>query len=69
MYNLLMYYVYLLEDINNKGWYIGYTSDLRKRVAQHNSGNGAKTTKNKTWNLMYYEAYQDKKDAEGREKF
>jgi len=64
-----MYYVYLLECIKDKGWYIGYTSDLKKRFSQHNSGNGARTTRNKTWNLIYYEAYRNKSDAEGRERY
>ncbi|MEK7117725.1 MAG: GIY-YIG nuclease family protein [Patescibacteria group bacterium] len=48
-----MYYVYLLEEVSNKGWYIGYTSDLRKRLTQHNSGNGGRTTKNRLWKLFY----------------
>jgi len=64
-----MYYVYLLEESDKKGWYIGYTADLRRRFAQHNSSNGAKTTRNKKWKLIYYEAYQNKNDAEGRERY
>lgn len=65
-----MYYTYLLENKNDKSWYIGYTSNLKKRISDHISGNGAETTKKKTgWNLIYYEAYLSKKDAEGRERF
>lgn len=65
-----MYYTYLLKNIKDKSWYIGYTSDLKKRLAQHVNGRGAETTKRKSgWELIYYEAYLNKKDAEGRERF
>jgi len=65
-----MYYVYLLECQHDKSWYIGYTSDLRKRIQDHKSGNGSRTTSMKNnWKLIYYEAYVEKADAIGREKF
>ncbi len=65
-----MYYTYLLENQNDKSWYIGYSSDLKRRLAQHQSGQGGKTTSKKDkWVLIYYEAYLNKKDAEGRERF
>ena len=65
-----MYYVYLLESHKDKSWYIGYTSDLKKRIQNHLSGNGGQTTSRKIdWKLIYYESYLDKKDAMGREKF
>lgn len=65
-----MYYTYLLENQNDKSWYIGYTSDLKKRLKEHTSGHGSQTTKKKeNWLLIYYEAYLNKKDAEGRERF
>jgi putative endonuclease len=68
--NIFMYYVYLLESEKNKNWYIGYSSDLRKRINNHLSGNGGQTTKRQNdWKLIYYEAYLNKKDAIGREKF
>jgi putative endonuclease len=67
-----MYSVYVLENQNDKSWYIGFTSDLKKRIEQHNSGIGGRTTELKekgSWKLMYAEAYCDKRDAAGREKF
>ncbi|HNW71884.1 MAG TPA: GIY-YIG nuclease family protein [Candidatus Paceibacterota bacterium] len=65
-----MYYIYLLESKNDKSWYIGYSSNLKKRLQNHLSGNGGQTTSRKTdWRLIYYEAYVDKRDAIGREKF
>lgn len=65
-----MYYTYLLENQNDLSWYIGYTNDLRARLARHCRGNGARTTKiKKDWRLIYYEAYLEKSDAMGRERF
>jgi len=65
-----MYYVYLLENQIDKSWYIGYTSDLRKRYQDHQNGYGCRTTSmKKNWKLIYYEAYIEKTDAVGREKF
>ena len=65
----LMYYVYILELKGGtyKKFYIGYTSDLRKRLREHISGL-ARTTKNKKPELIYYEAYHDKYLALKREK-
>jgi len=65
-----MYWTYLLENQNDKSWYIGYTSNLRKRLNEHQSGYGSKTTKiKKNWELIYCEGYKNKRDAEGRERF
>jgi len=38
------YYVYILEDKNNS-FYTGYTNNINKRLALHNSGKGAKYLK------------------------
>jgi len=64
-----MYYVYVLkiQEKGGKEFYIGYTSDLRKRIAEHKSGN-TRSTKNRNPNLVYYEAYNDKYLALKREK-
>ena len=65
-----MYWVYILENSDDKGWYIGATSDLKKRVVEHQSGNGSRTTGLKNgWKLIYCEGYINKQDAFGREKF
>ncbi len=66
-----MYSVYLLENQSDKSWYIGFTSDLKRRVKEHNSKQGGRTTRIKKgkWKLVYAEAYTNKEDAIGREKF
>ncbi len=65
-----MYYVYILK--NNKNlFYIGYTSDLKRRFKEHNSEKYNKnhfTFKNKPWKLVYYEAFSVKEKAIERER-
>ena len=65
-----MYFVYLLENQGDKSWYIGFTTDLRKRVQEHQEKSGGRTTsRKKDWKLIYYEGYLNKQDALGRERF
>jgi putative endonuclease len=63
-----MYYVYLLKSEKTGGYYIGCTNNLRKRVAEHNSGKSLYTRNKAPWELRYYEAYFSKNDAFQREK-
>ena len=63
-----MHYVYVLADLQTKKRYIGFTSDLRKRVAEHKGRRGAKATKHGHWKLVYYEAFASKADAIQRER-
>ena len=62
-----MYYVYVL--INKEGrLYVGYTSDLRKRIEAHNKRETGFTSRGKSaYRLCYYEAFTDKDDAFQRE--
>ncbi len=60
-----MYYVYLLVSDDNRR-YTGYTSDLKRRLNEHNAGKG-NYTRGRKWHLVYYEAYASKKDAMRRE--
>lgn len=64
-----MYYVYILRSLKYKNkLYIGYTSDLKKRFAQHTSGENSTTRKFLPVKLLYYEAFESKIDARNREK-
>lgn len=65
-----MYYVYVLQSLRRKDWlYKGSTSDLKKRVKEHNAGKNFSTSPYKPFKLIYYEAYLLKLDAEDREKY
>ena len=47
--------------------YVGYTSDLKKRIVLHNSGKGAKFTRGRKWVLIYKEKFKSKSEAISRE--
>ena len=54
-----MYYVYLIRNIETKETYIDYTEDLKRRLYEHLYKNPE---------LIYYEAYKNKLDAQIRER-
>ncbi len=60
--------VYILEEIESKKWYIGYSTNLQQRIKDHNSHKNISTKFGK-WRLIYAEYYLHKLDALGREKF
>jgi putative endonuclease len=62
-------YVYVLRSIKNGRLYTGCTSDLRKRLSEHNNNEVRSTTKRGPYELIYYEACIDEKDAFMREKY
>jgi len=47
-----MYYVYVLESISTNRLYIGQTSNLSKRLAQHNTGKSPYTKTRGPWKLI-----------------
>ena len=59
------YYVYLLLTKSGKNHisYVGYTSNLIKRLKKHNSSNGAKFTKGRKWKVIYSKKYNNKSTA------
>lgn len=62
-----MYYTYVLKSKVDGSTYIGYTSDLRERVKEHNSGKTRSIKHKIPLELVYYEAYKNKTDARKRE--
>ena len=65
----MKYFIYLLINIKNNRatTYVGYTNDLKNRIALHNSGKGAKFTRGRQWRLIYKEIFESKKEAISRE--
>ncbi|MBU5317408.1 GIY-YIG nuclease family protein [Clostridium bornimense] len=62
-----MCYVYILKCSDNT-LYTGWTNNLEKRIATHNSGKGAKYTRNRLpVELAYFETFEDKSSALKRE--
>jgi len=64
-----MYYTYVLKSDTDGKFYVGFTKDLKLRFEQHNRGMVESTKKRVPFNLIYYEACLNKKDAIRREKY
>ena len=65
-----LFYTYVLKTTKGKKiTYVGYTSDLKKRIKLHNSGKGAKFTRGRKWKLIYKEKFNSKKMAISRENY
>ena len=64
-----MFYVNVIHSLEDHGFYIGFSTNLRKRIAGHGHGASFATKYRGPWKLIYYEAYIDRQDAEGRERY
>jgi predicted GIY-YIG superfamily endonuclease len=65
-----MHYVYLLESLaapNQR--YVGQTSNLKRRFADHNSGKSPHTSKYAPWRLVTYLAFSNPVKAETFERY
>ena len=58
-----MYYVYILKSDTEDRRYVGYTSDLRARLKDHNNGKVASTKPRCPYTIESYMAVQEKKTA------
>lgn len=60
-----MHYVYLLQsEARLDQRYVGVTSNLRRRLADHNAGKSPHTSKFTPWKLVTYLAFSDPRKAE-----
>ena len=66
----IMHYVYLLESlaIPNQH-YVGYTSDLKARLSNHNSGRNPSTATHRPWNLGVYTGFPAERKATAFERY
>ncbi|ADJ13616.1 GIY-YIG nuclease family protein [Halalkalicoccus jeotgali] len=63
----MTHYVYVLECADGS-LYTGYTTDVERRVAEHDAGEGAKYTRGRTpVSLVYTESFETRSDAMSRE--
>ena len=59
-----MFYVYLIQsEAFPKQRYVGFTAELKKRIATHNAGGSLHTSKYKPWKLISYLAFDDERRA------
>ena len=64
----MWHFVYILRNIKGKQ-YVGHTSDLRKRLTDHNEGSVTATKNLRPWHIEWFCAFEDKKRAIEFEKY
>ncbi len=62
------YIVYILQSEVDNSFYIGYTSNVEKRLEEHNNGKSYYTKRKIPWKTVYREIFKTKRDAIIREK-
>jgi putative endonuclease len=62
-------FVYVLGTLTTHGTrtYVGWTLDPARRLDQHNSGTGAKSTRGRAWSILYVERLESRVAAMSRE--
>ena len=61
-------YVYLLRSLRDERFYLGWTTDIKRRLSQHNNGKSPYTKFRRPWELVGYEVYLSVVEAKEREK-
>ena len=65
-----MKFVYTIQSTKfPKQYYTGLTKDLEHRLADHNSGKSAYTSKYRPWKIISYTAFEDDEMAKAFEKY
>ena len=62
-------YVYVLGSRSKTRilTYVGWTDDVARRLARHNAGKGARSTRGRSWVLLHSERFASKREAMSRE--
>ena len=63
------YFVYILESEIDGRLYKGQTSDINKRMKEHNSGKTKSTKGYRPWKLVYFETFNTRDETVLREKY
>lgn len=62
-----MFYVYLIQSLRDKKYYIGQTNKPEERIREHNLGNVESTKSRIPFQLVGYEQYNSRNEARWRE--
>jgi len=57
----------VLADEGLSRTYVGWTTDVTTRLAAHNAGMGAKSTRGRQWRVIHQEKFRTKSAAMSRE--
>jgi putative endonuclease len=62
------YYTYVLKSLKDGKLYIGWTNDIKSRLAKHNAGKVTATKSRLPFIIVYFEGCLSRKKAIEREK-
>jgi putative endonuclease len=62
-------FVYVLGSLHRGRvtTYVGWTNDIERRLARHNAGTGARSTRGRIWVLLHFESFETRNEAMSRE--
>ncbi len=63
------YFTYVLKSESTNASYVGHTSNLEKRLVEHNDGKSLSTKSRRPWKLVYKEEYMTRSEAASRERY
>jgi len=63
------FYLYVLKSKNRDFIYVGQTTDLKRRFREHNNREELSTKHYAPFDLIFYEAYRNRKDCLRREEY
>jgi putative endonuclease len=63
------FFVYVLGTVSHgrRLTYVGWTNNVARRLALHNAGKGARTTRGRVWVLLHMERFATRHEAMSRE--
>ena len=62
------FWIYIIFSFSLDKYYVGYTTDLERRLTEHNNGISTFTSKATNWELKLSEAYSNREQAMQKEK-
>ena len=62
-----MYWVYIIYSDKLDRYYVGYSSDLEKRLQEHNTGISEYTSKATDWSYCYKASFSSREEAHKEE--
>jgi len=65
----MIHYVHVLSSIKDVRFYIGYTTNLKSRLTDHNAGMVFSTKHRSPFELIYHEGCRHQEDALRRERY
>lgn len=65
----MFFYVYVLESLKDGNRYVGYTTNLKKRLKEHETDQSFSTKSRLPFKLIYFEGCLDELDAKRREHY